>query len=82
MVLDRRMAHKIVQALDHERNRRDKSDVLEYVAQKGATTDDKTADQQYELVPIPRPNPIRDPDRFSYAGEIVEMAKKARRSSP
>lgn len=27
-------------------------------------------------MPIPRPNPIRDPDRFSYAGEIVEMAKK------
>ena len=76
MELDRRMAYKIMQALEYAKGRRSDGDALMHVAQKGLTTDDKIADQQYDLVPIPRPNPIRDPDRFSYAGEIVEMAKK------
>lgn len=76
MELDRRMAYKIAQALQHARNRRSDVDALELAARKGAPTDDKTAEQQYELVPIPRPNPIRDPDRFSYAGEIKKMAKE------
>lgn len=43
MVLDRRMAHRIGQALDRARNRRGESDILEYVAQNNAATDDKAA---------------------------------------
>lgn len=76
MELDRRMAYKIAQALEHARNRRSDVDVLELAAQKGPPTDDTTAEQQYDLVPIPRPNPIRDPDRFKYTGEIAKMAKE------
>lgn len=76
MVLDRRMAHKIVQALDRTRNRRDESDILEHVAQNNVTSDDKAAGQPNNFVPTPRPHPFRDPDRFSYVGEITKMAKK------
>lgn len=33
------------------------------------------ARQTEGLVPTPRPHPFRDPDRFSYTGEVAEMAK-------
>lgn len=33
------------------------------------------AARQSELVPTPRPHPFRDPTRFSYTGEIADMAK-------
>lgn len=75
MVLDRRIAHKIVKALDHSRSRRDKSDILEYATQENSTPDDNAASQPPGLVPMPRPHPFRDPTRFHYVGEIAEMAK-------
>jgi hypothetical protein len=76
MVPDRRMAYEIARALEHARNRRGEGDVLEYVAQTSATTDDKAASQPHNLVPTPRPHPFRDLDKFSYVGEVAQMAKK------
>lgn len=35
----------------------------------------EAASQSPELVPTPRPHPFRDPARFSYTGEIADMAK-------
>ncbi|WP_119392214.1 D-Ala-D-Ala carboxypeptidase family metallohydrolase [Taklimakanibacter lacteus] len=35
----------------------------------------EAANQPPELVPTPRPHPFRDPARFSYTGELADMAK-------
>ena len=76
MVLDRQMAYKIARALENARNRRDEGDTLEHVVQTGAPTDDTVANQPHNLVPTPRPHPFRDLDKFSYVGEIAQMAKE------
>lgn len=45
------------------------------ISQPGLTTGDEAARQSRELMPTPRPYPLPDPARFSYAGEVADMAK-------
>lgn len=73
MVLDRRIANKIARALMHARSRRTgETDALDEAEQTSATS---AANQLGELVPTPRPNPFRDPSRFTYSGELAGMAR-------
>lgn len=74
MVLDRRRAYEIVRALEHARNERGEVEVLDDVAQASTEADGGSYGRP-ALVPTPRPHPFRDPEKFSYAGELAGMAK-------
>lgn len=84
MILDRRTAHQIVQALLRARNKRDGGDIFENVAQTSMVPDEGssgeplfggTANQSHGLMLAPRPHPFRDLAGFSYPGEFADMAK-------
>jgi len=76
MVLDRRIANQIARALEYARNgSKGEIDALDEPAKAGAAADDIAASQLDTLVPTPRPNPFRDPSRFTYSGEVAGMAR-------
>lgn len=84
MALDRRTVHEIAQALLRARNKKDRGDIFENIAQTSMVPGEGsygepgfggTENQPHGLIPPPHPHPFRDPAGFSYTGEVADMAQ-------